>query len=209
MSKAAIKEAIKSSQIKLEGLKRAISSLQQAQINYDQESEANKNKYTSQLTELEHNKRVLVQTNTDLSHENIELKSSITVNQKELSDTLVEKANTELAVTNLTENMKALLLEQTRLEDHIQSKSADLNTLNEEFSSKKAEAEKELSILEMKKRDQATEILENRAQDDKVRENLADWQRKLEEKDQNLRIREARNNEKEKSIARNYNLLNI
>lgn len=152
---------------------------------------------------------VLVQENIDLTEENRTLNSSITVSKKELDK--LEKL--ELAASERVAALKDQEIQVaddlSSLKDEIDQRQEALDGLTDDFNTKKDRYAAEILVLEGKKQDLSQEIIQNRAEDDKVRENLAVWQQQLEEKDKNLRIREARVSDKEKAIARNYNLLNL
>lgn len=165
--------------------------------------------YTSEIEKLEREKQVLVQTNSDLNTLNISLESAITVSKTALEELTTEEINLKGAISSLKTEGANLLYKQTSILDQIEAKRTDLSILSDEFEVQKTASEKELSILEHKRQDLANEIVENRAQDDKVRENLALWQKKLEDQDSNLRVREGRVNQQEQSVARNYNLLQL
>lgn len=163
----------------------------------------------TQIANLEHTKKVLQQTNSDLNARNIELESEITVATEDLDSIRKSIFDAERRISELNAELEALQTKLAEINELIESKTAQLLALNEDYNAQTEQYTKDLSMLSLKKTDLENEIIQNRAQDDKVRENLADWERKLNEKDANLRVREARANEQEKSIARNYNLLNI
>jgi chromosome segregation ATPase len=158
---------------------------------------------------VRHERDVLLETNGGLLSENRDLASEVVVKQKEVEH-LKETEETinaaivdaQVNVRNLRDDIDALTEEKVRYEDSIASL--------EKVQTEKVDGyEKTIALLEAKKESLSKEIIENRSQDDKIRENLASWGRTLEEKDKNLRIREAAVAEKEKAIVRNYNLLNL
>lgn len=159
--------------------------------------------------QLEHDNAVLTQTYNDLRAETRTLQSEITILKTTGESLSQQKQLVGEELSNLKDTQAKLMQEQTALESQIQGKKADLSGLSEEFTTKQAEFEQELSILEAKKQKISQEIIDNKAKDEVVRENLSNWSKTLDEKDKNLRIREAKVAEKEKAIVRNYNLLNL
>lgn len=159
--------------------------------------------------QLEHDNAVLTQTYNDVRAEVRTLQSEITVLQADIEKYTEQKQALNQEISELQNSRLSLLKEQTALEAQIQGKKADLNDLSEEFTAKKTEFEGEISLLEAKKQKISQEIIDNKAKDEAVRENLSNWSKTLDEKDKNLRIREAKVAEKEKAIVRNYNLLNL
>lgn len=163
----------------------------------------------SAIEDLRRGKKVLETTNTTLSNRNLELESKITVGKEVVSDLATEESK-------LAEKLVDMRVEETQLQNKhdtlnklITNKTEELDKLKADFDTIKEKNERELGVLEAKKDSLTHEILENRAQDEKVRENLADWAKKLEAKDKNLRIREAQVNMQQQAIARNANLLNL
>lgn len=159
------------------------------------------------ISDLEHEQKVLSHTNATLMDDNRALESDISVRQERVDElkTTNEKLSVNIAELNVQQEqvedklvhcqlqLKAIKEEIQRLESHIETQTEQFN--------------KDIAILEQRKESLTQEIVENRINDDKVRENLATWSAKLNELDKNLRIREAKVSEQEKSIVRNYNLL--
>jgi len=85
----------------------------------------------------------------------------------------------------------------------------DHNETREKYDAIITELESKLSRLTSMSNEMSKKIIEEQDSNRKVSENLADWQRKLDEQDRNLRIREQKANQSEQTIIRNHNLLNL
>lgn len=160
-------------------------------------------------SDLEYDKKILQQTNADLTAVNLELKSEITVHKKDLAVLQEEEKTKSEIITDLKDQEKDLTNTANGLNEYIDKKQAESSEIEDTFIKRKAEIDKDISVLELKKQDLSQEIVENQSKQEKVRDNLAKWAKELDDKDKNLRMREARVNEQEKSIARNYNLLQL
>jgi chromosome segregation ATPase len=161
------------------------------------------------ITNLEHDRRVLSRTNSTLHDDNRTLDSEIAIRQETIDSlkTVEEKLSSHIADIRVQQQQTEDTLVTSRLE--LEKQMTDLQSLIESSAKQIDQFNTDISILEQKKQSLTQEIVENHAQDDLIRENLASWSKILEERDKNLRIREARVDQKEKSIARNYNLLNL
>lgn len=208
-SKVAIVAGIDEAKIKLQELQRQI-------IDSNKEFQKLQDTYTIDkrvlehaIEMLDHDKKVLVVTNTGLQDNNRTLQSEIIVAHKTIDD-----LNTTIGI--LKGDLDSATEQKRLLEDSVitlQSQSDTLTTqveqLQDDIRTKTEQYTTDIVVLEQKKQDLITEIVEDRVKDDKVRENLALWSKTLDEHDKNLRIREAKVNEQERSVARNYNLLNL
>lgn len=168
-----------------------------------------KTRLRREIEDLQRDKKVLIQTNTDLTQENRELSSTITVNKKEVKSLEEDETALKESINTLTDDKKDLEETVKGLNDVIERKTTEFETLKDDFDTKKEQFDKDISMLEVKKKDLSQEILNNRAEDDKVRDNLALWEGKLNDREKNLRIREAQATEKENRIIRNHDLLNM
>lgn len=166
-------------------------------------------KLNSQITTIERQNKIAQQTNATLRETNLALESQIAVNKEELVNLDAKEIMTNSAIIELNQQKEELETSSDILSKHITDKSEQLTNLEKDFESLKGQFDKEISMLELKKQDLSQQIMDNRLNDDKIRENLANWQHNLDEKDKNLRIREAKATEQEQSIIRNYNLLNL
>lgn len=164
---------------------------------------------TAEAEELERSNKVLRTTHNDLQEQNQELVSQIKVSNDMLDD--LRQQETELVTRNseLSTEIEAKTGELDIINDNLKAKTSDLGILTEQFDTTKEKNERELGILQAKKEAVIQEVLDNKAHDDKVRENLASWAKTLDDKDKNLRIREAQVNHQQQAIARNANLLNL
>ncbi len=163
----------------------------------------------AEIKALERKKAIELQINADLKAENIDLSSAIKVARDEIT-------RLDTTETEATERISALTSKETKLTEstgdltlEIEAKTEALTNLDAEFVATEEKHNRNIGILTSKLQDLSEQIMQNRADDEQVRDNLAKWERSLGEKDKNLRTREARVSEQEKSIARNYNLLNL
>lgn len=164
---------------------------------------------STEIDKLERQKKVVQDTNNTLRGDNTALKSEIKIGRQELADLTEQKNGLWEIIAELTDSKDQLYEDIDKATLDLALVHKKLIDLEQEFESRKAEHDKEISMLELKKQDLSQEIIETRANDDKVRENLAAWQHKLDEQDKSLRIREAKAFEQEQAIIRNYNLLNL
>jgi chromosome segregation ATPase len=208
-SKEAIADSTKESKKKLADLHKKIEDGNADYLKQHQEQENNLSKLSVDIEELERAKKVLFQTNSDLSHENIELKSLVKINKEELSDITSDKETTLKDIVGLRETQTSIKGEISEDNETLKLQKTNLINLKEDIKQLEESWQTDLKTLEGKKQKLLQDIMSNQDQNNKVMENLANWSKKLEDKDENLRIREAQVNEKEKSIARNYNLLNL
>lgn len=208
-SKKAIERELKDGRLELSKLRNSIESVAIDRNKVTNDHDKLIEVYKSEISTIQYDKKVLLQTNTDLSAANIELQSQITVKKNDIQDLTDTEEVKRLHLIELTQQSD--LLEQSIQEKkhYFQEVSGSLSALIEDYNNKKGQTETEISTLELKRDQLAQEILDNRSQQEKVRDNLADWQKNLDEKDKNLRIREQRVNQTEQRIARNYNLLNL
>lgn len=167
------------------------------------------NDVKSQLNDIEHEKSVLTVSNNELRNENRNLQSEITVAKNDIETYSEHKQTLTKEIATLSVSKEQLDTDMIVLEGRFEGKTAEINQLEQDYTRKTDEYNNQLSILESQKQDIMQEIIDNRAQQDGVRDNLSKWSKTLDEKDKNLRIREAKVDQKEKSIIRNYNLLNL
>ena len=208
-SRKAVEEATSEAKTELKSLQ---TQLKSAKKQFDVERSKQHKKaleLEEAIAELEHLQKVLSLTNANLQDENRILESDIVVRNQTVSEL---KAVEESLSTNIAE----LNVQQGQAEDKvaaltldIKSKSDELDVLKADAKTKIEQLNTDISILEQRKQNLAQEIVRNRAEDEAVRDNLASWSKKLDERDRNLRIREAKVGEQEKAIARNYDLLNL
>lgn len=161
------------------------------------------------IEDLEHTKKVLSNTNVVLQDDNRMLQSEITIARETLNGLNTDIGTLKEAIATAHEQKQRLEDEVAILQSQSDTLTQRVEQLQNDIRTKTEQYNTNIAILEQKKQDLTTEIVENRAADEKVRENLASWSKTLDERDKNLRIRESKVNEQEKSIARNYNLLNL
>lgn len=85
----------------------------------------------------------------------------------------------------------------------------DIQTLESDYEQEKATKEVSISKLDVKLLDKSQELDLIQDKERLIRTDLASWQRSLEEKDKNLRLREVKVEEGENKIVTNANLLNL
>jgi chromosome segregation ATPase len=126
-------------------------------------------------------------------------------------------------IDNLLLNGEKLKGEQQDLQDNINSLSDYLSqlktdkdglddafkTIEEDYKVRTLSYESKLRSLEVQCNAQAYEIVEENASNNKIRDNLANMKKALDERDMNLRIREQKVSQSESTILRNSNLLNL
>lgn len=173
------------------------------------EQERYYSKVKAEIVDLEHTKKVLLQTNADLRADNQTLESTITVYKADVLSLEAEKTQLQEQVGDLTGQEVVLLDSIGNLTTSLQDARADLERLEIEFATQQQKYDNELSILSQKRDQLAFEIADMDKHNDVVRQNLATWSAKLEEHDKNLRIREAKVDEQQKAIVRNHNLLSL
>src|SRR5882757_9954515 len=159
------------------------------------------------ITDLEHSHKVLAHTNATLQDSNRALDSEIVVRQENADALKVTEENLSVDIASLQSQQEQLEVQLAKLRAEFKDTSDAFAQLKDEVAAKTDQFNADILLLEQKKQDIAQEIIQNRTEDNAIRENLASWSKKLEERDKNLRTREAKVNEQEKSIARNYNLL--
>lgn len=163
----------------------------------------------AQNEELDLLGKVLVRTNAALREENRVLTSEIEVRKESIADLKhsEEHLTTQLAQLKVQDEQAADHLVELRKQE--QNLSNEIDQLRGDFAAKTEDFTHQLTLLEAKQRDMEQQIIDTRTADDKVRENLASWQKTLDEKDKNLRIRQQKIDQQQTAIARNYNLLNL
>ncbi len=161
------------------------------------------------IASLEDKKMVLSRTHITLEEDNRTLESKISIN----NDTLDKLRS---GVEALTAKFTDISIEKQQVETDFSKLEADYAKLQTDFTElqdKNDTAIKQYSdeivILEKNKQDLVQGIIQQQQEDEILRKQLASWAKQLDERDKNLRIRESQVNEQEKSIARNYNLLNL
>lgn len=209
ISKKAQLEAIRDSKKELITIQKEVQDLVESKEKHLLYYNAVIEKTNQELEGLDRDKKILITFNDNLLHENRELASQIAVAREEIDDLLKGEQSLKETIMGLETSITGLNSEKDELDDSIASKTGDLEQINNDFTDKKAELDNQISILELKKQDLEQFIMDNQTQQDKVRENLAVWENRLAEKDKNLRIREAKVDQKEKSLIRNYELLNL
>jgi len=155
----------------------------------------------------EHGK--LFATNTELAGQVSTLKAELESKTAEIGQLGEQKATLAVDILALSERKKGLAEDVSTFDVHVAKKKLESSDLEASAAQRLEGIEAAITTLEVKERDLSTRMVKSREEDDKVRASLALWQRKLEDQDKNLRIREARVTQQEESITRNHNLLNL
>lgn len=134
--------------------------------------------------------------------------------QQQSTDELLEQVKIQISEGELT--VSGLSVEEQRLLGSISDKKVTLEEFEQQelasqayCNSAVATRESQVKQLEDKLLLLTTEI-DQKVEDERLmRTSLAEWQKRLESQDQNLRIREAKVAEGETKIVRNSSLLNL
>lgn len=164
---------------------------------------------SSEIASLEREKRVLQTTNNTLREDNQSLISEIKVSQETLGGLRDDETTTKERLSDLANEEITKTDELDTLHGKIDQATTTLEKLNTEYDTNKGKYEQDIAVLEQKRDALITEITNNQEENDKIRDNLAAWAKTLEDKDENLRIREEKVNMQQKAISRNYGLLNL
>jgi chromosome segregation ATPase len=134
--------------------------------------------------------------------------------QQEQADAALERTKSEQTTAELA--VAKLSTEETRLLESINSEQEQLTSLEQQlvdattaFDTAKTDREENLRQLDAKLLAVTTDIEQKTEEEEITRRSLAEWQSRLEARDQNLRLREARVAEGETKIVRNSTLLNL
>ncbi len=119
------------------------------------------------------------------------------------------KNTIELEISNLEDKRVELQKLVKLIEERIPTIKTKLEALESEFSQKEAEKQTALNNLDSKLLELTQAIEQNQDEVQRTRNELAIWQKKLEEQDENLRIREAKVSLGENKLIRNSQLLNL
>lgn len=163
----------------------------------------------SQISDLNLQKDVLVETNTRLVDENRDLASEITVREGRIVALKADEQDTAMRLAELTIRKQDIMDLLSLTERDLLEKTAKSEQLATDYEAENALLTSRLSILQGKLNDTAQQIIEHKADDDRVRDNLSVWQKKLDARDELIRVREQKVAQQEGAILRNSNLLNL
>lgn len=208
-SKQAIANAITESEQELTVLHNQVKEGNEIYLKQSLELERAINKKQSEVNDLEHTKKVLIQAINDLNSDRTSLKSEVITLKDELKELDSTKTEYTGRINDLQVEIDNLTIVYADKSKQLELITTQLDELETDFVTKKSDLEQSIAILEAKENELAQRILDNNAQDQKVRENLAEWDKKLAAKDKNLRIREMRVETGEAKIVQNANLLNL
>lgn len=120
-----------------------------------------------------------------------------------------EKTTLQSDLSTLQQKNLLQKQESEDLERKITDNQATLTKLKADYEAIKKKNDYEITLQESKKRALEQENIEIQHSQEKIRENLASWQKTLEEKEKNLRIREEKADMQERAIIRNHKLLKL
>lgn len=166
---------------------------------------------------------IIVEKVAELQLQHTELADSLTKSRKSIVDDqeqlrIIKKEISELenVKSDLKKTNSLLFSEELRLEDTIKEKKTVITELRQqiamvttELAEQETDKEKKLGLLNAKLLAVTTQIKQHIEEDMMIRRSLANWQKQLEERDQNLRMREAKVEQGEDKIVRNANLMNL
>lgn len=208
-SKEAITEAIKNDKKDLGDLNGSIVEVKKSLETLTELYQARTSKLGKEIEVLENQKKVALESKLSITEKHQALKKEVANLQQELANFNIEKDSVAINISALREEANDLKDQTTAKADKLEDIAIEISKLEEEFDSKKLQMTKDLELLQAKTNKQAQQLVESQANESKMRESLAYRQRELDERDKNLRIREARAEQSEAKIAQNANLLNI
>jgi len=144
-----------------------------------------------------------------LKIDNSNLESSKITQQIIIDDLLSDEEKLTAERNRLVGEISELKPTINELKDAKKALKDELKTMTDNYESKVSEYEAKLQSLEAQLRSQTQKIIEENADNNKIRENLANMQKSLDERDRNIRIREQKVTQSEGTILRNSNLLNL
>lgn len=166
-------------------------------------------KLETEIADLDHEKRVLQQTVADVTTTNQDLRGEKSVLESEIEELKQVRQTLQADIGSLQTSHDDYKSHISELREEFSELEDKTHRFKEDSEAQEAELTTKISMLEAKRTALIQDIEENRANDDQVRDNLAAWQKSLEEQDSNLRIREAKAAQQEKAIVRNYKLLEM
>lgn len=122
---------------------------------------------------------------------------------------VTERLTLERSLSELQVQKSALVSSMEKNMDALQSTEKQLAHTEASYASEKGEKAEKIYLLDVKILEN-TQIIERQQQEEiATRMSLATWQKTLDERDQNLRIREQKVNDGEQKLVRNSTLLDL
>jgi chromosome segregation ATPase len=163
-------------------------------------------------TEIEAMKTTITAVRADLRTTKAALKATeqqLAEVQGAVAIAINEKSRLELEVSALETAKLQLIEDSASLDGQITGRKGELDTIEAEYAAKVADKEAAITLLDAKLLDRGNDIERLNHQEETLRQDLVAWQRRLEEQDKNLRIREAKVNIGEDKIVQNSQLMNL
>lgn len=129
--------------------------------------------------------------------------------QADVATQQASKQQLELDISILSDKLTALTDSVVSLEAKEATHTQRMAELEEEYTAKLAEKEKSLALLDAKLLDRANQLQQNSDQFTIEKDRLATWQKQLDVRDKNLRVREINVETGESKLIQNSNLLNL
>ncbi len=160
---------------------------------------------TSQTTVLEQSDKDLKIAQATLRETN----QAIDNQNRELEKLQVDKTHLDESIINADETLQRVFGEINNLKPQKKELEDKIVALNTAWAEEKAKKERSIAILDGKLLSLTQNIEQTEKQEEQTRNDMAVWAKKLEAREQNLRIREAKATQDEDKIVRNSNLLNL
>lgn len=139
----------------------------------------------------------------------VEARKQLEAAKSELNEVVTSKSQLEPDVSKLNTEKLELTDELEQLATKRDAILVAIADVDAEYSQKVATRESELKLAEAKLLDVRQSIELEATEFEKTRSSLAEWQKILADKDQNLRIREQKAEQSERKIIQNSNLMNL
>lgn len=163
----------------------------------------------NEINELSAEKDALQHINKDLLDKNDTILASIDQYTQKISVLEHRKQDMESEVTLISDRKIQITSELGDLESQIEQKRKKMNNDTTRYDDFIQSKEKQLDILNAKLLDSAQKVDLNQKYEETTRRQLATWQKALDERDVNLRIRESKIEMGEDKLIQNSNLMNL
>ncbi len=164
---------------------------------------------TDDIESLKRQKNVLRQTNETLWEQNLNLQSEIKVSRNDLDTLLIQEKTTVEHLRELETQEHDLQAAIVEIDKFLGEKQQAYTELEREYTTRKEKYRQDLETLDKKQQNMSQELLIGREDIANMRTELANRTKLMDERDKNLRLREAKVDQQEKAVIRNYNLLKL
>lgn len=138
-----------------------------------------------------------------------QLKKYVTELERHLDQLNASRTALQTVIAELTEQKPVLEAEIADLSNRKAAIIGENVVLEQDFKEKKAQKESDIATLDAKILARAQDIEERKREEMAVRSDLASWQKRLEDRDKILRLREAKVSVGEDKLLHNSTLLNL